>query len=189
MIDQYVLVPEEGWTLWMEKQIRNSNFVLMVCTETYYQRVVDEGESGKGLGVRWEGRLIYQALYREGRINTKFIPVLFEAADSSYIPSPVGDTNFYFAQTEHGYEDLYRRLTNQPRAIKPELGKLRSLSPAERKSEGAVGKLVNVPNLPPNFLPRPRSERKGEEMPILLPIHARTNPSYSAIRGFVGLKT
>jgi hypothetical protein len=35
MIDQYVLVPEEGWTLWMERQIRNSNFILMVYTETY----------------------------------------------------------------------------------------------------------------------------------------------------------
>jgi TIR domain len=80
MIDQYVLVPEKGWTLWMEKQIENSNFVLMVCTETYYQRVVDEGDSGKGLGVRWEGGLIYRALYREGRTNTKFIPVLLRIA-------------------------------------------------------------------------------------------------------------
>jgi hypothetical protein len=56
--------------------------------------VVDEAESGKGLGVRWEGRLIYQALNREGRSNTKFIPVLFEAGDFSHIPSPVGDTIF-----------------------------------------------------------------------------------------------
>jgi hypothetical protein len=112
MIDQYVLVPEEGWTLWMERQIRNSKFVLMICTETYHQRVVDEEESGKGLGVRWEGRLIYQALYREGRNNTKFIPVLFDAGDSSHIPGPVGDTTFYLVHSERGYEDLYRRLTS-----------------------------------------------------------------------------
>jgi hypothetical protein len=27
-IDQYLLVPPEGWPRWMEKQIRESNFVL-----------------------------------------------------------------------------------------------------------------------------------------------------------------
>jgi hypothetical protein len=67
----------------------------------------------------------------------------------------VQSTTFYFAQTEVGYEDLYRRLTNQPRAIKPALGKLRSLPAAERKSEGALGRLINVPELPTNFVPRP----------------------------------
>jgi NB-ARC domain/TIR domain/APAF-1 helical domain len=154
IIDQYILVPEEGWPLWMERQIEDSDFVLMVCTETYSRRVRGKEESGKGLGVRWEGRLIYHSIYQAEMRNTKFIPVVFEASDSAYIPGPVGDTNFYFVQTEHGYEDLYRRLTNQPRALKPSLGKLRSLPPAERKSEGALGRLVNVPNLPPHFLPR-----------------------------------
>lgn len=43
-----------GW----KAKIRDSNFVLMVCTETYYRRAVGQEESGKGLGVRWEGRLI-----------------------------------------------------------------------------------------------------------------------------------
>ena len=154
MIDQYVLVPEEGWPLWMERQIEDSDFVLMVCTEIYFRRVMDKEEPGKGLGVRWEGRLIYHSIYKGEMRNTKFIPVLFEAGDSSHIPGPVGDTNFYLVQTEHGYEDLYRRLTNQPRAIKPELGKLRSLPPAERKSEGALGKLRGVPELPPHYLAR-----------------------------------
>jgi hypothetical protein len=30
MIDQYVVVPAEGWTLWMEKQIEASDFVLSI---------------------------------------------------------------------------------------------------------------------------------------------------------------
>jgi hypothetical protein len=148
VIDQYVDVPAAGWTLWMERQIEASDFVLMVCTETYFRRVRDDEESGKGLGVRWEGGLIYRALYRNGRSNTKFIPVLFEPGDSLHIPGPVGDTNFYLVQTERGYEDLYRRLTNQPRTVKPELGKLRSLPRGKRKSEGAVGLESVFSNLP-----------------------------------------
>jgi hypothetical protein len=88
-------------------------------------------------------------------MNTKFIPVLFESGNYAHIPAPVQSTTFYLAQTEDGYEDLYRRLTNQPRALKPDLGKLRSLPVAERRSEGELGRLVNVPNLPSHFLPRP----------------------------------
>jgi hypothetical protein len=38
-IDQYVVAPTEGWPRWMDKQIRDSDFVVMVCTEAYYQRV------------------------------------------------------------------------------------------------------------------------------------------------------
>jgi hypothetical protein len=154
-IDQYVVAPAEGWPRWMDKQIRDSDFVVMVCTETYYQRVMGEEEPEKGLGVRWEGHLIYQAIYRAESMNTTFIPVLFESGKYAHIPAPVQSTTFYFAQTQDGYEDLYRRLTNQPRAIIPELGRLRSLPPAERKSEGAVGLEMTLLNLPERnpFLP------------------------------------
>ena len=41
-LDQYVVAPAEGWPRWMDKQIRDSAFVVMVCTETYYQRVMGE---------------------------------------------------------------------------------------------------------------------------------------------------
>jgi hypothetical protein len=155
IIDQYAVAPAEGWPRWIEKQIRDSDFVVMVCTEIYYARVMGEEEPGIGRGVRWEGHLIYQAIYNAESMNTKFIPVLFESGKYAHIPAPVQSTTFYFAQTEDGYEDLYRRLTNQPRALKPALGKLRSLPAVERKSEGALGRLVNVPDLPPHFLPRP----------------------------------
>ena len=50
-IDQYEVSPAEGWPLWMEKQIRDAEFDLMVCTETYHRRVMKEEEPGKGLGL------------------------------------------------------------------------------------------------------------------------------------------
>ena len=55
-----------GFPRWMEREIRNANFVLMVCTETYYLRVMENEEPGKGLGVQWEGHPIYQHFYKEG---------------------------------------------------------------------------------------------------------------------------
>jgi tetratricopeptide (TPR) repeat protein len=158
-IDQYVVAPAEGWPRWMDKQIRDSDFVVMVCTEIYYQRVMGEEKPEKGLGVRWEGQLIYQAIYRAESRNTTFIPVLFESGKYAHIPAPVQSTTVYFAQTAEGYEELYRRLTDQPRAIKPELGKLRSLPRAERKSEGAIGLesvFSNLPDRNPFFTGRER---------------------------------
>ena len=42
----------------MERNLDAPEFVLMICTETYLRRVLDQEEPGKGTGVRWEGKLI-----------------------------------------------------------------------------------------------------------------------------------
>ncbi len=53
--------------------------------------------------------------------------------DANFIPSPLRSATSYWLHTADGYELLYRRLTNQPRTRKPELGKLRTLAPRDRK--------------------------------------------------------
>jgi tetratricopeptide (TPR) repeat protein len=126
----------------------------MICTETYYRRVMGEEKPGTGLGVRWEGQLIYQRISNAGMLNTKFIPVLLESGKFEHIPTPVQGVAHYFAQTEEGYEDLYRRLTNQPEHPKPALGEVRRLQPPaklqpvepkERKQDFFAAPLMNLP--------------------------------------------
>lgn len=131
MIDQYQTAPPEGWQLWMEKQIRDAKFVLLVCTETYLRRVMKE-DAGKGLGVMWESEIIYSHLYNAGGINEKFIPIVFDRTDTKHIPTPLQPTTYYFVGDDAGYNSLYRRLTNQPATPAASLGKLRSLPPLER---------------------------------------------------------
>ncbi|MCH9028068.1 MAG: toll/interleukin-1 receptor domain-containing protein, partial [Bacteroidetes bacterium] len=75
ILDQYVDAPPEGWPRWMDQNIKNSDFVLMICTDNYYNRVMGKEEIGKGLGVKWEGKLIYSQIYFDDTKNTKFIPV------------------------------------------------------------------------------------------------------------------
>ena len=66
ILDRYVHpAPAEGWPRWMDRNLDEAKFVLMVCTETYRRRVLDEEEPGKGLGVRWEGKLIYNRIYHD----------------------------------------------------------------------------------------------------------------------------
>ncbi|WDN87863.1 hypothetical protein BuS5_00831 [Desulfosarcina sp. BuS5] len=127
VLDQYEVSPSEGWPRWMDKKIRDARFVLMICTESYYKRVMGEEEPGKGHGVRWEGNLIYQHIYNAGTENTKFIPVIFDTQHRAYIPTPLQGASNYCVNTQEGYDDLYYRLLNKPKAEKPELGKLRPL--------------------------------------------------------------
>jgi hypothetical protein len=72
LLDQYEDSPPEGWPKWMDRNVKNSDFVLVVCTETYYSRVM--GTDEKGLGIKWESSLIYQHLYNAGANNTRSPP-------------------------------------------------------------------------------------------------------------------
>lgn len=138
-LDRYHPSPPEGWPRWMDKQIRDTDFVLMICTETYYRRVMREEEPGKGHGVLWESNLIYQHLYDAATKNEKFIPILVKDGRLDFIPTPVkGSTHYRIAKLDISdieYEKLYRRLTNQHRTPKPELGQLLTLPKREPKTD------------------------------------------------------
>jgi hypothetical protein len=144
IIDQYEMSPREGWPLWTMSQIEEARFVLIVCTETYHRRVRGKEAPGKGLGARWEGAILTQALYESEAASDKFIPVLFSSTDSAHIPVYLRNGTHYVLDDD--YEDLYRRLTNQPKQLKPALGKLRSMPPLDRKENFLpVGEKPNPP--------------------------------------------
>jgi hypothetical protein len=121
----------------MESQIRDSRFVLVVCSATYLRRVERREEPEKGHGVVWESNIIYNYLYSQRVSSEKFIPVLLEGSSPEDVPLPLRGFTHFRADTELGYEALYRRLTDQPLAGKPPLGNLRSL-PAKEKSPDSL---------------------------------------------------
>lgn len=61
------------WPRWMENQINNSEFVLVVCSKSYYEKCYSDDKKSKGIS--WEVNIVYQHLYDGTSINTKFIPV------------------------------------------------------------------------------------------------------------------
>lgn len=124
-IDQYEPTPPEGWPRKMDKGIREADFVLMVCTETYLKRLQLEEEEGKGLGVAWEGSLIYNTLYRDRTLNNKFIPVLFTSEDKLYIPTIIFGNSHYDLSMPRGHDHLYRHLRGELGETMPTLGKKR----------------------------------------------------------------
>src|SRR5579871_5304731 len=79
ILDQYDPHPDMGWPLWMENNLDAANFVLMVCTETYHRRVMRQEQAGFGLGVQWEGNLIYNRIYGNPSQGSRYIPILLES--------------------------------------------------------------------------------------------------------------
>jgi DNA polymerase III delta prime subunit len=133
-IDQYDMAPPTGWPMWMDGEIQKADFVALICTETYLKRVEGRESPGKGRGVLWESRLIYNLLYLEDTPIQRFIPILPKGGMSASIPLPIRGLTYYQVDTEEGYEDFYRHLTAQPRHEKPALGKLKSLPVIEPQS-------------------------------------------------------
>lgn len=148
ILDQYETSPPEGWPLWMDKHLREADYVVMICTETYRRRVIRKEEPGKGLGVAWESSQIYQYIYDAGTNNTRFIPVLFDDCKVDDIPTQLRGGARYHIDTPQGYEDLYRHLTNQPATIKPKLGQLKKMPPRVRTPDFITGPRVSIARLP-----------------------------------------
>lgn len=138
ILDQYEDSPPEGWPRWMDKNIRIADYVLMICTEDYYKRVMGLEKEGVGLGVKWEGNLIYQHLYNLGALNHRFIPVLFNDGSKKHIPEPLQGSTFYNIDDSKQFDDLYWRLRGV-KTKKPELGQLRELPAKERRTMFLTG--------------------------------------------------
>jgi DNA polymerase III delta prime subunit len=128
LVDQYNTAPPEGWPLWTDREIQKADFVALVCTENYLRRVEGRENLGKGRGVLWEGRLIYNHLYTADSDVQRFIPIVFEDGARSFIPWPLRGLAYYHVSAGEGYENFFRHVTGQPRHEKPELGKLRALA-------------------------------------------------------------
>jgi hypothetical protein len=110
----------------MDREIVKAQFVLMVCTEAYYRRVMGQEKPGEGLRIGWEGTLIYNQIYRAASRNEKFIPIIFEKVHDIYIPTPLQGATRYFIPAD--YERLYNRLIGES----PEKSPLGKRNPCHR---------------------------------------------------------
>lgn len=138
-LDQYVSgVPDRGWQHWMESQINDADYVLVVCTPKYLKCFQGLSSDG-GTGVHFEGVLITEELY-DLNYEDKFLPVLFEGGEIDDIPAVMRGLNTF--QLMKDYNGLYQILTNQ--TIKIISGEL-----VPRLVIGSINTAVNAFNRSP----------------------------------------
>ncbi len=166
-IDQYVNLVEEGWPWWMEKQIESADFVLLVCTQKYYDRFHKRGEGGAGRGVAWEGAILTQIFYDNFCCNSRnksFIPVLPDnVGEVNHIPIVLRGYPSFFIPSQ--YEDLLRLILKRPKIVKPLSGEPPPLPPEEivslrKKTDVPLQDLVEKKNAPTEKLFERRQELK-----------------------------
>ena len=84
ILDRYINgSPRQGWPRWMLDSLDEANFVLVVCTESYYRRFRGHEEPGKGKGVDWEGALITQEMHNLRSTTLKFVPIFVTGTEEN----------------------------------------------------------------------------------------------------------
>ena len=118
ILDQYDLTLGDRLPQFMEQQIANADYVLIICTPTYREK----SNARKG-GVGYEGHIISGELLTTNN-ERKFIPIIRKGTPSEAIPRCLegklgvvltGDSNY-----EDNYNDLLTTLLGKKR--KPAIG-------------------------------------------------------------------
>ncbi|MGD1204828.1 SEFIR domain-containing protein [Mycobacterium seoulense] len=132
MLDRFVEhSPPQWWPQWMFRQIRYSDFVIVVVTEIYARRFLMEEEQGVGLGATWEGAVINNHIYQGYGGTVKFIPVVFDPSDRPLIPFPLSETNSYTVRNpdDEQFRLLLHQLNNIPTIVPEPLGPAGAVPP------------------------------------------------------------
>jgi hypothetical protein len=108
-LDQYIDDPPEGWPRWIQRQLVECDFVLIVCTPTARGQVEREPTGGVGSGGPWEGKIVEQLIYEAQARNEKLVPVLFEEGTDQDVPMALRASSRY--RLPEDYDALFQRLT------------------------------------------------------------------------------
>lgn len=119
ILDQFELKPGDDLPHFMERNLANSDKILMICTENYVAKAND----GKG-GVGYEKMIITSSLMKTIDEN-KVIPIIRQL-DSSDVPTFL-KTKLYInffkdSDFEFSYDELVRTIHNSPLFVKPKVG-------------------------------------------------------------------
>ncbi|MDP0501876.1 MAG: toll/interleukin-1 receptor domain-containing protein [Verrucomicrobiota bacterium JB022] len=121
IIDQWDLEPGEDLSTFMNYWVRESDRVLLICTETYVQKA-DDGKGGAG----YEAMIVTSELM-EDLGSTKFIPVIRQAKGSFRMPQKMGlrfaiNLSETCDEAQENLETLVGKLHQEPPPTKPPLG-------------------------------------------------------------------
>ena len=122
VLDQWDTEPGDDLAKFMERSVRESDRVLMICTEKYVRKV-DDGKGGAG----YEAMIVSAELIADQGMN-KFIPVVRQTAKDRTVPTSLGTRKYIDLSTdredeEEQFSELLKSIHRVLKASKPPLGK------------------------------------------------------------------
>ena len=153
-LDQWHAVPGDQLTSFMEKEIRENNYVLIICTPNYRRK----SDQRKG-GVGYEGDVMTAEVLTYGN-HRKFVPILARSSWKESAPSWLKGKMYLDLTAEEKYEKNYPDflatlhgnrpsappLRPSPRAVRPE-GKMHPPSDEPVRIVGVIADEVTQPLL------------------------------------------
>lgn len=138
-IDQWTAIPGAHLPAYMESAVRDSSFVLVVCTPNYRMKA-----DSRGGGVGYEGDIITGEVLTEGN-HTKFIPILRQGTWKSASPSWMRGKIYIDLSGTHYSEEAYARLLDTLFGQLPQLPKLGTHNPqVETNRTDLAGPLLTI---------------------------------------------
>ena len=121
ILDQFHCAPGMDLTRFMERSIRESAFVLLVCTPTFARKA----DAGVG-GVGYEKTIVTGEIFAGEERETKFVPLLRQGDTKEALPSYLKSRLFVDfredASFERKLEDLLRHFYGEPLYSPPPVG-------------------------------------------------------------------
>ncbi len=186
-LDQWSLEPGDEMSLFMEKAISDSNYILIICTENYREKANFRiGGSG------YEARLISTEIVK-GSNKKKFIPILrcddWEEGMPDFIKGNLGiDLNYGFDDKRFidGYNDLLTTIygAKRKRVIKKEvpinkIAKHLNIKPEElelNEDDANLIKEIKIEGIVTNEVTIPRLDGTRGSALYAIPFRLSDNP-------------
>lgn len=120
-LDKWDLIPGQDTTYFMESQIRDSDFVILICTPLF----AEKSNIPRG-GVGYEKNIISAEMLQASDLRPKFIPILRKGSFDNALPAYLGSKyaiDFRENQNQNSaIDELLRAIYKQPHPDKPPLG-------------------------------------------------------------------
>src|SRR6201996_4199933 len=128
------LVDRTDFTQWMDREVRDADFVLVVASPAYKRRAEGDAGPDEGPGAQWEARRIRERFIADQDKGLReILPVVLPGGSAENIPgwlAPHAAMRYQVTDfTVAGAEDLLRVLTAQPGVIVPPVGSVPHLPP------------------------------------------------------------
>jgi len=121
ILDQFHCAPGTDLTMFMEKNVRESRYVILVCTPNFTRKA----NAGVG-GVGYEKTIVTGEIFAGEAQETKFVPVLREGDAKEALPSYLKSRLFIDFRDdgifENKLEELLRHFHSEPIYPPPPIG-------------------------------------------------------------------
>jgi hypothetical protein len=184
-LDQWEVIPGDQMPHFMEKSVRENDFVLIICTPKY--KTKSEARIG---GVGYEGDIMTAEVLQTSN-HRKFIPILKFGTKDTSLPSWLKGKYFVDLSSDqhfdNNFEDLLTTLLNAREAA-PALGKIQPKYIKENREQPKIlleDDLIKIKGILIDEVTQPLNDGSRGSALYKIPFELNKRPSYEWIDLFI----